>query len=145
MKKEKQALYDTLWKVLSYGMQYAGAFFGVSAIASNLALYIYSQRFFTKETDITEIIKGPYTGTALLGGLVFITGSLIKDYIRKQETSANNNQLEGLINSRLDSYKNQISRRLEDHQAYLVAYTKALEKVVEDLEKNKEEVRPLQY
>ena len=132
MKKEKTNLYGTFWNTLASGMEYSGIFLGATAIYNGLFnLYINSQKFLQK-TDLREIIDG-YTTTALVGGLMFVAGSIINNLVRKQETNANNTKLEQIIDSRLESYQNRVARELSNQRSYLIAYTKALEKALEQV------------
>ena len=130
-KENSSAFYNMIWKALGSGAQYLGLYLGVSAVCSNLAQYINSQRFFTRESNITEIINGPYTGTAIFGALLFITGYSIKDFIKQRQITANNHNLEEIIelklDSAMDSVKNRMERNLEEQRAFISAYTKALE------------------
>ena len=127
MKKEKIDLYDTLWKVLASGVQYIGIYLGVSSICSNLAnLYINSHRFL-KKTDLREIIDGPYTTTALIGGLMFVTGSLVRDYIRRNETKANKKDIEEVVASGLESHRNKLDRTLEMQRTYIMVCANVIE------------------
>lgn len=130
MKKEKSStFYDTCWKVLASGIQYVGGYFGISAIGCNL-VELYSN---SKRANIEQIINGPYTSTAAFGALFFIVGSLIKDTIRQNETRSNNEDIEEIINSGLETHRNRMNKTLEDQRSYVMAYAKALENAIKRL------------
>lgn len=111
MDNEKAPLwYNTVWNILASGMQYTGIYFGVATMIANLNDAInHYQRI-----NAGNLIDGPYKSTALLGGLFFVAGCLIKHYVRRGEAAANSSRLEESIKSELDLGRRQIAHMLED-------------------------------
>ena len=132
MSKDKiSAFYDVAPAILASAMQYIGGFFGVAALAANLAdLYQHS-----KKINAGNLIDGSNNLVAIVGGLIFVAGSVMKHYVNR-DASVNEQRIEEAVNSALESNRMKISRTLEEQRAYTNAYAKAMEATLKQIKSN---------
>ncbi|MBI2448991.1 hypothetical protein HYV49_01715 [Candidatus Pacearchaeota archaeon] len=120
---------------IAYLAQYTGLITGVTAMAKNIFHQYYNH--LSQQIDMLDVIKAPYTGIAVLGGLLFAGGLMARDYIKtkvnKREAEKLNSGIQLLIDSRLDSHKNRMNKALEEQRAFIIVYTKALESLLKSI------------